>query len=1474
MMQHDEEEHETQQQKVEMLDDFRGEEEDDAAGGKRRLFRFKPAFDVVLVREVIRDFPWAAGYGRTRSAWMAVASRVQTALESMKGVVFTRGSTLDHAIVKRRIDMLLEAFRKNELSALRGSGTPEEFDMRNKLLAILARVVDEQTLNKGAMREKRVQSALQVALRSLSELEGSAGLTLPQSAGLSPPPAAAPPAAPLMPIAPAPSATSVVPYPLVPAPVPVRCPRPSQCNIKCSRTATNARCGRRQCRLVAMFRRSRDPEWRGPAVAVEGVFNANNGYLMYATPLTTTSNLPKRRKGPSLCIPHSSGFMAPSAGPAGMAPPSAVSMEELEKPMSSVKDKWKLLPYFLQLRGLVKQHIDSFDYFTSVDMRNIVRAQANNVVRSDADPKFFLQYTDIQLGAPSIDEEAFVSASVTPHQCRLRDRTYAAPVYVSVRYRRGNKIVTNNKVLIGRIPIMLRSSRCVLAGKSEAALAKLKECPYDPGGYFIVRGVEKVVLIHEQLSKNRVIIEEDGKHNVCASITSSTHERKSRTNIFLNKGRVYLKSNSFGSDIPIVIVFRGMGVESDQEIVSLVGSESDICDAMSASFEEASDLKVFTQQQALEYIGSKMNALTKIGATGGRHRGGAGRPQNDRNLVDAARSALANLVLNHVPCENFNFRLKSIYVAHIVRRILFTDKDRTRLDDKDYYGNKRLELAGQLLSLLFEDLFKRFNSDLKRQADMVLSKPNRASVFDILKCVRTDTITQGFYHALSTGNWTLKRFRMDRAGVTHVLSRLSYMSALGMMTRISSQFEKTRKVSGPRSLQPSQWGMLCPADTPEGEACGLVKNLALLCHVTSDEEPAPIKRLCFDLGVTDVSLSSGEEINHASNYLVMLNGVIIGTHVNPRAFVTRLRRIRRAGLIGEFVSVMIHDVQRVVYIASDGGRVCRPLLLIDPVTHRTRLTQRHLDELRAGVRDLSSLIVEGCVEYVDVNEENNCLVALHESEIGDRTTHLEIDPVTILGVVSGLIPYPHHNQSPRNTYQCAMGKQAIGTIAMNQFERIDTLLYTMVYPQMPMVKTRVLDLVNFDRVPAGQNAIVAVMSYSGYDIEDAIVLNKASLDRGFGRCMVFKKYQTMIKKYANGSYDRIVGPPDFDSLAAAGGAGMGFRNAKYSSLDADGISRVGGIVQNGAIMINKEQPTQFNDSVDGRDPLDVTYSPSPTTYKGPIPAYVDKVLLTSSEANHFLVKVLIRQTRRPEIGDKFSSRHGQKGVCGTIRNQEDMPFNDQGICPDLIMNPHGFPSRMTVGKMIELIAGKAGVLTGRRAYGTAFGEKYGSADHVLDCSRELVKNGFNYAGKDYLTSGITGEAIECYIFMGPIYYQKLKHMVMDKMHARARGPRAVLTRQPTEGRSRDGGLRLGEMERDCLIGYGASMLLMERLMLSSDAFSADVCQGCRMLGYEGWCQHCKSEEKVVSIRIPYACKLLFQELQAMNIVPRLTLKEY
>lgn len=1091
----------------------------------------------------------------------------------------------------------------------------------------------------------------------------------------------------------------------------------------------------------------------------------------------------------------------------------------------------------------MRQHIDSYNHFIDQDIKQIV--YANQKVTCETDPNFYLKYLDVRVGRPTVEED-MISSETTPMECRLRDTTYGAPIMVDVEYTRGGKQLVRRKgVVIGRMPVMLRSCRCVLTGKTHEELSRLQECPYDPGGYFVVKGSEKVILIQEQLSKNRIIIELDKKDQVMASVTSSTHERKSKTNIITKAGRVYMHHNSFTEDIPICIILKGMGVVSDQEIVQLVGHQ--YTEDLVPSLEECSRAKVFTEAQALEWIGSKVKLTSRFSSSR--------KPKQD-----LARDSLAGVVISHVAVINYNFQPKAIYTALMVRRIFAAIKDRSLLDDKDYYGNKRLELSGQLLALLFEDLFKRFNTELSKQAEQVLSKPNRVADFDVLKFIRQDLITNGLNNAMSTGNWSIKRFHMERAGVTAVLSRLSFIAGLGMMTRITSQFEKTRKVSGPRSLQPSQWGMLCPSDTPEGESCGLTKNLALLSHVTTDDEEVPVARLAFNLGVEDIELLCGEEVHYKNVYTVFLNGRILGVHRDPTRFARDFRRLRRSGQLPTFVSIVEHEAQRAVNISTDGGRVCRPLIVAE--RGRPRVTAKHLKELQRGVRTFDSFLKDGLIEYIDVNEENNCFIAAREVNLTPQSTHLEIEPMTVLGVVAGLIPYPHHNQSPRNTYQCAMGKQAIGAIAYNQLNRIDTLLYLMVYPQKPMVKTRTIEMVGFEKLPAGQNATVAVMSYSGYDIEDASVMNRASLDRGYGRCIVLKKTVTAVKRYANQTLDRIVAPPE--------DAGASKATARYRTLDVDGIARVGEQVESGDVLVNLQSPINTNDTLANPTALaDHQYRAAPVSYKGSGQSIVDKVLLTSNDYENFLIKLLMRSTRRPELGDKFSSRHGQKGVCGIIVPQEDMPFNDQGVCPDMIMNPHGFPSRMTVGKMIELLAGKSGVVEGALKYGTAFG-----GDKVTDVSSILVRNGFAYSGKDILTSGVTGEPLSAFIFMGPVYYQKLKHMVMDKMHARARGPRAILTRQPTEGRARDGGLRLGEMERDCLIGYGASGLLIERLMLSSDAFTIQICKECGLAGYENWCQYCRAADKMAVLRLPYACKLLFQELQAMNIMPRLRLTTF
>ena len=521
------------------------------------------------------------------------------------------------------------------------------------------------------------------------------------------------------------------------------------------------------------------------------------------------------------------------------------------------------------------------------------------------------------------------------------------------------------------------------------------------------------------------------------------------------------------------------------------------------------------------------------------------------------------------------------------------------------------------------------------------------------------------------------------------------------------------------------------SDTPEGESCGLVKNLALMTHITTELNEGPIIRLAYNCGVEDMRLLSGEEVSDKRIFTVFLNGNILGVIRDFRKLVRTFRLLRRNGILNKFVSITPHLKTRCVLISADGGRLCRPYIIVRQMVPRVQ--DSHIVDLVEKKLGFSDFVKMGLVEYLDVNEENDSHIAMYEADIKKETTHLEIEAFTLLGVCAGLIPYPHHNQSPRNTYQCAMGKQAMGTIGFNQQKRMDTLMYNLVYPMKPMVKTKTIDLIHFEDLPAGQNAIVAVMSYSGYDIEDAIILNRSSLDRGYGRCLVYRNAKCSVKRYPNQTYDRILGPlldPETKK-----------KIYKHKALDDDGICMVGAKVENRMVMVNKSMPTRTVDPLS--DPttgagVQPEYRETPNVYKNSnVPSYVENVILTSNADTSSLVKILLRQTRRPELGDKFSSRHGQKGVTGLIVQQEDMPFNDQGICPDMIMNPHGFPSRMTVGKLLELLGGKAGLMTGRLHYGTAFG-----GDRVKDISEELVRHGWNYQGKDCLTSGITGESCQ------------------------------------------------------------------------------------------------------------------------------------
>eukprot|EP00759_Apiculatamorpha_spiralis_P037868 PhF_6_TR37501/c0_g1_i3/m.55379/K03021/RPC2, POLR3B; DNA-directed RNA polymerase III subunit RPC2 len=585
-------------------------------------------------------------------------------------------------------------------------------------------------------------------------------------------------------------------------------------------------------------------------------------------------------------------------------------------PIKTVDDKWKLVPAFIAAKGFIRQHVSSYNHFIEDEMRKIMLA--NREVRVATHPTFYLRYNKIYVEMPTMTENVSVR-DVTPHECRLRDLSYMGNIKVDVEYimhtPQGEKPVSRTGVVIGRIPIMLRSQKCHLYGKTAEELVQYRECPMDPGGYFIVRGNEKVIMVQEQQSKNRIIIEKDMNGNVCANVHSSTHFSKGKSVLFAKGLHIYLKHNSLTEELPVVILLKALGMVWDQEIVLSIGTTPQHLEMLAVCLHDSQQQGIVTQEQALEYVGGKMKRAGEADSRGQR-----------RSPSDSAAEWLANVFLCHIKeneiAKDWNFRCKAVYVCLMMRRVILATGNLSLLDDKDYFGNKRFELAGTLLSYLFEDMFKRFNAALKEDAEKYLGKQSRTSSFDFVTVMRTQMIEFAFIRAINSGNWKIDRFKIDMVGVTQSLARMSYIQTLGMMTKLTSSFDKTRKVSGPRALHASQWGVVCPSDTPEGESIGLVKNFSLLCQVTNDNEEmeSVLLKLCVVLGVEDIELISAEDLH--SKWTVFLNGQVIGVHSVPVMLIEGIKSLRRQGRLDPFVSVYRQEVHKAIYIGCDGGRMC------------------------------------------------------------------------------------------------------------------------------------------------------------------------------------------------------------------------------------------------------------------------------------------------------------------------------------------------------------------------------------------------------------------------------------------------------------------------------------------------------------------------------------------------------------------------
>jgi DNA-directed RNA polymerase II subunit RPB2 len=1232
--------------------------------------------------------------------------------------------------------------------------------------------------------------------------------------------------------------------------------------------------------------------------------------------------------------------------------------DEMEEGITS-EDCWTVISSFFDTKGLVSQQLDSFDEFVSSTMQELVEEQGQVTLDQtlppsddEVDPvvlrRYELKFGTVMLSRPSVTEGDGATTIMLPQEARLRNLTYASPLYLGITKRimegrerliadrdeddtspdadedrkaRGTYLQWEQKelpadqakeetVFIGKMPIMLKSKYCILKDLSEQALYNWNECPYDSGGYFIINGSEKVLIAQERSAGNTVQVFKKAPPSPTPYVAEirSAVEKGSRLLSQLSL-KLFAKGDSakggFGptirstlpyvkTDIPIVVVFRALGVVSDEDILNHIcydRNDTPMLEMLKPCIEEG--FVIQDREVALDFIAK---------------RGSSQSSMNHERRVRYARDIMQKELLPHISQSEGSETRKAFFLGYMVHRLLQCALGRRDVDDRDHFGKKRLDLAGPLLANLFRVLFTRVTRDLQRYVQRCV-ETNREIYLNI--GIKASTLTGGLKYALATGNWgEQKKAASSKAGVSQVLSRYTYASTLSHLRRTNTPIGRDGKIAKPRQLHNTHWGLVCPAETPEGQACGLVKNLALMCYITVGTPSEPIIDFMIQRNMEVLEEFEPQVTPNATK--VFVNGVWVGVHRDPAHLVNTMLSLRRRNMISHEVSLIRDIREREFKIFTDAGRVCRPLFVVDndPKSENCGslvLNKEHIRKLEQDKElpaDLDpedrreryfgwdGLVKSGVVEYVDAEEEETIMIVMtpedleiskqlqagyalpEEDDPNKRVrsilsqkahtwTHCEIHPSMILGVCASIIPFPDHNQSPRNTYQSAMGKQAMGVFLTNFDQRMETMANILYYPQKPLATTRSMEFLRFRELPAGQNAIVAIATYSGYNQEDSVIMNQSSIDRGLFRSLFYRTYTDTEKMVGLTVVERFEKPMRSDTI--------GMRKGTYDKLDEDGIIAPGVRVSGEDIIIGKTAPLapeaeELGQRTKAHTKLDVS-TPLRSTENG----IVDQVLVSTSNDDLKFVKVRMRTTKVPQIGDKFASRHGQKGTIGITYRQEDMPFTREGVSPDLIINPHAIPSRMTIAHLIECQLSKVSALRGFEGDATPF------TDVTVDSiSRLLREHGYQSRGFEVMYNGHTGRKLVAQVFLGPTYYQRLRHMVDDKIHARARGPTQILTRQPVEGRARDGGLRFGEMERDCMIAHGASAFLKERLFDVSDPFRVHICDDCGLMTpiaklkkglFE--CRLCNNKHRISQVHIPYAAKLLFQELAAMNIAARM-----
>jgi DNA-directed RNA polymerase II subunit RPB2 len=1165
-----------------------------------------------------------------------------------------------------------------------------------------------------------------------------------------------------------------------------------------------------------------------------------------------------------------------------------------------IEQPWDVIESYFKgqhLDRLVRHQLESYNNFVgyqiikTIEMFNPVHIASEQ----DYDAKsgkyaleIFITFENFHIYRPQIHENNGAIKLMFPQEARLRNFTYASAmtIDINIKYviRNGENLEnaqtiykTLPKIHIGKLPIMLKSSICVLNQYKHVENVHTGECKYDAGGYFIINGSEKTVLGQERAAENRVycfnISKNQPKYTWSAEIKSVPDFKcisPKQINMMLSS-----KNNGFGypivvqiprvkQPIPLFVVFRALGVISDKDICEkiLLDIENEkykmMLDALQGAIIDSN--KIMTQQDAIKYITTyvmytPINMDKETGA----------KKKNEFTL-----DILSNDLFPH--CHNATQKI--YFLGYMTNKLFQANFEWVKGDDRDSYINKRVDLTGTLLNNLFRNYFNKLVKDMEKQVIREInggswkstdSYENIINLTNIYKIIKSTTIENGIKRALATGDFGIKHTNSNKVGVAQVLNRLTYVSSLSHARRISTPTDKSGKLIPPRKLHNTCWGFLCPAETPEGQSVGIVKNLSYMTHVTIHSNSTPLHEYIMPY-IKDIQ--ELEAIDMFDKVKVFINGAWVGISENPLELYTMLKDKKYKGIINIYTSIIFDYKMKEIRVCNDAGRISRPLLKVkDNSVLMTNTIIKGLKENKLNWDQLFTdcTIEDSVLEYIDPEEQSWSLISVTPADLKKQSdeiykyTHCEIHPSTIFGILASCIPFPEHNQSPRNCYQCAQSKQAMGVYVTNYENRMDKTAYVLNYPTRPLVDTRTMNLIKLNEIPSGTNVIVAIMTHTGYNQEDSLLFNKGSLDRGLFVATIYHTEKDEDKQKINGD-EEIRCKPDPTKTK-----GMKFGN--YGKVNNKGVIPENTLVENRDIIISKVTPIKENRNDHTKV---IKFEDQSKIFRTTEETYVDKNYIDRNGDGYNFAKVRLRTIRKPVIGDKFSSRHGQKGTIGNIIQEEDMPYTKFGVKPDIIINPHAIPSRMTIGQLKETVLGKTLVSLGLFGDGTSFGNF-----EVGDICKELQKVGYESNGNELMYNGLTGEQLECSVFMGPVFYQRLKHMVNDKAHSRSIGPMVNLTRQPAEGRSRDGGLRFGEMERDCMISHGASRFTRGRMYDSSDKYQVHVCKKCGLIAsyndemHIHHCRTCDNRSDFAYVEIPYACKLLFQELTTMNISPRI-----